>query len=145
MFGESVSEVTPAQFSRVKGFVTATLAIGFATLSMAVSIVVHARLRSEGPSRLSRMLPPGSYGDAEDLPRDLVQFRFRDKSPMSPWTELQGDPRSDSPQTPGRAMSDPEISSIAHALTPTQQPVAAPCSCTASGGRCWQVLWARRW
>ena len=32
---------------------TATLAIGFATLSMAVSIVVHARLRSEGSSKLA--------------------------------------------------------------------------------------------
>ena len=33
VFGEPVSDVTPAQFARVKGFVTATLAIGFATLS----------------------------------------------------------------------------------------------------------------
>jgi hypothetical protein len=56
VFGESVSEVTPAQFSRVKGFVTATLAIGFATLSMATSIVVHAKLRSEAPSKLALAL-----------------------------------------------------------------------------------------
>jgi hypothetical protein len=56
VFSESVSEVTAAQFARVKAFVTATLAIGFATLSMAVSIVVHAKLRSEGSSKLARMV-----------------------------------------------------------------------------------------
>ena len=56
VFGESASEVTPAQFSRVKGFVTATLAIGFATLSMAVSVVVHAKLSSDAPSKLSRAI-----------------------------------------------------------------------------------------
>jgi hypothetical protein len=53
VFGESASEVTPAQFARVKAIVTATLAIGFATLSMAVSIVVHAKLRSEAPGKLA--------------------------------------------------------------------------------------------
>ena len=56
VFGEAVSEVTPAQFARVKAFVTATLAIGFATLSMAVSIVVHAKLRSEGDGKLARAI-----------------------------------------------------------------------------------------
>ena len=53
VFGEDASEVTSAQFARVKAFVTATLAIGFATLSMAVSVVVHAQLRSEAPSKLA--------------------------------------------------------------------------------------------
>ena len=60
VFGESSSEVTPAQFSKVKAFVTATLAIGFATLSMAVSIVVHAKTRgeapNEAPSKLARAI-----------------------------------------------------------------------------------------
>jgi hypothetical protein len=56
VFGESASEVAPAQFARVKAFVTATLAIGFATLSMAVSIIVHAKLKSEGDGKLSRMI-----------------------------------------------------------------------------------------
>jgi hypothetical protein len=56
VFSESAADVTPAQFSRVKAFVTATLAIGFATLSMAVSVVVHAKLRSEGSSKLAMAL-----------------------------------------------------------------------------------------
>jgi hypothetical protein len=56
VFGESVSEVTPAQFATVKKFVTASLAIAFATLSMVVSVVVHARLRSEGGGKLARAI-----------------------------------------------------------------------------------------
>jgi hypothetical protein len=56
VFGEDSADVTVAQFATVKKFVTASLAIAFATLSMAVSVVVHAQLRSEGASKLSRML-----------------------------------------------------------------------------------------
>jgi hypothetical protein len=56
VFGEDVSSVTPAQFATVKKFATATLAIAFATLSMAVSMVAHAKLRSDRPSKLARAL-----------------------------------------------------------------------------------------
>ena len=80
MFGEDVADVTPAQFARVKAFVTATLAIGFATLSMAVSVVVHAKLRSEGSSKLSRMLRAWLARRRRPIYRDVqgpVQFRDR--------------------------------------------------------------------
>ena len=80
MFGESISDVTPAQFARVKAFVTATLAIGFATLSMAVSIVVHARLRSEGSSKVARMIRAWLARRRRAIYRDVqgpVQFRDR--------------------------------------------------------------------
>lgn len=80
VFGKSVSDVTPAQFAKVKAVVTATLAIGFATLSMAVSIVVHAQLRSERPSKLSRMLRAWLARRRRPIYRDVpgpVQFRDR--------------------------------------------------------------------
>jgi hypothetical protein len=54
VYGEDAADVTPAQFSRVKAFVSGTLALTFATLSMVISIVVHAKLRSEAPSRVER-------------------------------------------------------------------------------------------
>ena len=54
VFGEDVSSVTPAQFGTVKKFVTATLAITFATLSMAVSVVAHLQPNGHQPSKLSR-------------------------------------------------------------------------------------------
>ena len=75
VFGEAVSEVTPAQFSRVKAFVTATLAIGFATLSMAVSVVVHAKLRSEGDGKLARAIRAmvAAQEDAAPHPRDRAR------------------------------------------------------------------------
>ena len=82
VFGESVSEVTSAQFSRVKGFVTATLAIGFATLSMAVSIVVHAKLRSEAPSKLARAIRAMIAARRKTLRRirETVRTEYRDRT-----------------------------------------------------------------
>jgi hypothetical protein len=81
VFSESVSEVTPAQFARVKAFVTATLAIGFATLSMAVSIVVHAKLRSEAPSKLARALRAMIAARRKTLRRisDQTRVEWRDR------------------------------------------------------------------
>ena len=79
VFGESVSDVTPAQFSRVKGFVTATLAIGFATLSMAVTIIVHAKLRSEAPA--SWRAPSGRWSRRrrKTLRRLTETIKFQDR------------------------------------------------------------------
>ena len=82
MFGESVSAVTPTQFSRVKGFVTATLAIGFATLSMAVSIIVHAKLRSEAPGKLARAIRAMVAARRKTIRRlkETVRVEFRDRT-----------------------------------------------------------------
>jgi hypothetical protein len=81
VFSESVSEVTPAQFARVKAFVTATLAIGFATLSMAVSIVVHAKLRSEGDGKLARAIRAMVAATRKRLRRiePTIEYRYRDR------------------------------------------------------------------
>ena len=54
VFSERMSAVTETQFATVKKFVVATLAVTFATLSMAVSIVAHARLKNDAPSKLAR-------------------------------------------------------------------------------------------
>jgi len=82
VFGEAVSEVTPAQFSRVKAFVTATLAIGFATLSMAVSVVVHAKLRSEGDGKLARAIRAMVAARRKTLRRirETVRVETRDRT-----------------------------------------------------------------
>ena len=82
VFSEFVSEVTPAQFSRVKGFVTATLAIGFATLSMAVSIIVHAKLRSEAPSKLARAIRAMVAARRKTIRRlkETVRVEYRDRT-----------------------------------------------------------------
>ena len=80
VFGESASDVTPAQFAKVKAFVTATLAIGFATLSMAVSIIVHAKLKSEGDGKLNRMIRAYFARRRRLIYRDVpgpIQFRDR--------------------------------------------------------------------
>ena len=55
IFNEDVAAVTEAQFNTVKKFATGTLAITFATLSMVVSVVAHAQLRS-AESKLARAL-----------------------------------------------------------------------------------------
>jgi hypothetical protein len=57
VYGEDVSAVSEAQFNRVKRFVVGTLAITFATLSMAVSLIVHLTPASEcRPGKLARAL-----------------------------------------------------------------------------------------
>jgi hypothetical protein len=87
VFGESSSEVTPAQFSKVKAFVTATLAIGFASLSMAVSIVVHAKTRGEAPNEAPSKLARASRAYLARRRKRLVVYRdvpgpvqFRDRT-----------------------------------------------------------------
>jgi hypothetical protein len=81
VFGEDVSDVTPSQFATVKKFAIATLAIAFATLSMAVSMAVHGKLHSEAPSKLNRMLRAWLarrrrpiYRDVPGPYRDRVKF-----------------------------------------------------------------------
>ena len=90
VFSESVSDVTSTQFARVKGFVTATLAIGFATLSMAVSIVVHARLRSEGSTKLARAVRAMLAAGRKRLRRiePTIEYRYRDRVLHVPVDEL---------------------------------------------------------
>jgi hypothetical protein len=91
VFGESVSAVTPTQFSRVKGFVTATLAIGFATLSMAVSIIVHAKLRTDQPSKLARAIRAMIAARRKTIRRlkETVRVEFRDRTR---WIYVPTDP-----------------------------------------------------
>ena len=103
VFGESVPDVTPAQFAKVKGFVTATPAIGFATLIMAVSIVVHARLRSEAPGKLAMAIRRfvARWRKRLVLYRD-VPGPFRDRTilihtPVDPVTGLVLDPDRNRP------------------------------------------------
>jgi hypothetical protein len=79
VFGEPVSEVTPAQFAKAKAFVTVTLAIGFATLSMVVSVIAHSPLRSEAPSKLSRALRAFIAARRKTLRRiePTIEYRYR--------------------------------------------------------------------
>ena len=72
--------MTPAQFARVKTFLTATLAITFATLSMAVSIVVHAKLSSAAPSKVGRMIRAWLARRRRPIYRDVAgPTTFRDR------------------------------------------------------------------
>ena len=69
---------------------TATLAIGFATLWMAVSMVVHAKLRSEAPSKLSRA-PSGPWSRRRReaaAHRADCRIRYRDRVIHVPVDEL---------------------------------------------------------
>ena len=82
VFREDVSEVTPRQFSIVKGFVTATLAVTFATLSMVASVVVHSPLRSDRSNKLSRMLRAMMAARRKTLRRvsEAVRTEYRDRT-----------------------------------------------------------------
>jgi hypothetical protein len=82
VFDEDVSSVTPAQFATVKKFATATLAIAFATLSMAVSMVAHAKLRSDQPSKLARALRAMLAARRKTLRRirETVRTEYRDRT-----------------------------------------------------------------
>jgi hypothetical protein len=81
VFNEDVAKVTPAQFATVKKFVTATLATTFATLSMAVSVIAHAQLRSDGESKLARALRKMFAARRRTLRRieETVRVEYRDR------------------------------------------------------------------
>lgn len=96
VFGEDSAAVTPAQFATVKKFVAASLAIAFATLSMAVSIAAHLQPRSEMPGKVSRMLRAWLarrrrpiYRDVPGPYRDRVRFLY---VPCDPQTGKVLDP-----------------------------------------------------
>lgn len=84
VFSENVSAVTEAQFATVKKFVTVTLAITFATLSLAVSVVVHAKLRSDKSSKLSLALRKMFAARRRTLRRiqETVRVEYRDRVRM---------------------------------------------------------------
>jgi hypothetical protein len=79
VFGEDASAVTEAQFATVKKFVTGTLAIAFATLSMLVSIVVHAQLRDGKPSKLSLAVRRMIAARRKTLRRIRERIEYRDR------------------------------------------------------------------
>ena len=82
IFNEDAAAVTQAQFACVKKFATATLAITFATLSMAVSVVVHARLRSDKPGKLARAFRAMLAARRKTLRRttETVRTEHRDRT-----------------------------------------------------------------
>jgi hypothetical protein len=83
IYGEDVSAVTAAQFATVKKYAVAGLAIAFATLSMAVSVIAHLTPRSaKQPGKLSRALRAMFAARRKTLRRvrETVRTEYRDRT-----------------------------------------------------------------
>jgi hypothetical protein len=110
VFSEDVSAVTPEQFSTVKKYVVATLAIAFAVLSMVVSIAVHAETKQERkPGRVANAMRSMFAARRKAANRLKHRVEFKDRTVIR---YLPVDAAS------GKVLDDPTFPAAAASSTP---------------------------